>query len=158
MPKGISIRLATAADRAGFTRVARETHAHHVALLPDVFREVEDSFWEEYFDGMIAADETWIVLAERAGEVAGYATLRLRHATLPIQVPRTAAHIDNFGVAAAARRHGVGRALFAACQERARALGAQSLDLDCWEINQGAMRFYKALDMRATRRWLTLDL
>jgi ribosomal protein S18 acetylase RimI-like enzyme len=158
MPKGISVRLATSADRAGFTRVARETHAHHVALLPGIFRDVEDSFWADYFDGMLAGPETWIMLAERAGAIAGYATLRLRRATLPIQVQRTVAYIDNFGVAASARRHGVGRALFTACQERARALGAESLDLDCWEANQSAMRFYEALGMRPTRRWLTLDL
>ena len=158
MPQGIRIRLATAEDSAGFVRVARETHLHHVALLPEIFREVENAFWEEYFASMIAAPESWIMLAERKGEIAGYATMRLRHVSMPIQVPQTWAHIDNFGVAAAARLHGVGRELFAACVAWARESGANSLDLDCWEANQSAMRFYEAMGMRPARRQLTLDL
>ena len=53
---------------------------------------------------------------------------------------------------------GVGRLLFAACRERAKAMGASSLDLDCWEANQIAMRFYEAMGMRVSHRTFTADL
>jgi ribosomal protein S18 acetylase RimI-like enzyme len=158
MPKPISVRLATAADYPAVARVAGETHAYHVALLPSVFRDALDVFPADYFAGLVEGAESGVTLAERAGQIAGYATLRLRHTLLDIQVPRTSAYIDNFGVAASARRHGVGRRLMAACRDWARARSADSLDLDCWEANQAAMRFYEALGMRVTRRALTLDL
>jgi len=90
--------------------------------------------------------------------IVGYATLQIRHALYGIQVPRTAGFIDNFGIAEACRRMGVGRLLFEACRERAKAMGASSLDLDCWEANQGAIRFYERLGMRVNRRMFTLDL
>ncbi len=154
----ITIRLATLADYDGFARVARETQEHHVALLPEVFRSVEVAVPREYYAGMVTGGESCILLAERAGVIVGYATLRMRHATLDILVPRTVGHIDNFGVSEPARGMGVGRLLFEASCERAKAMGASSLDLDCWEANQSAMRFYEAMGMRVSRRWLTLDL
>ena len=154
----ITIRLATLADYPGFARVARETQEYHVALLPEVFRSVAVAVPAEYFAGMVAGDESRILLAERAGVITGYATLQLRHATLDLLVPRTDCHIDNFGVSAQARGMGVGRLLFAACRERAREMGAASLELSCWEANQIAMRFYKRMGMRVSRRSLTLDL
>jgi diamine N-acetyltransferase len=158
MGEEITIRHATLADYAGVVRVARETHERHVALLPDIFRSVEAPVPEEYFAGLVAGDDSDVLVAERAGEIVGYAMLYLRRATLDILVARTAGFIGNFGVSAARRRMGVGRRLFEACCDWARAKGATSLDLDCWEANQGAMRFYEALGMRVTRRWLTLDL
>ena len=158
MSEEIIIRRATLADYPGFLSVARETHEHHVALLPEVFRSVEAPVPVEYFAGVVTGDDSDALVAERAGEIVGYAVLYLRRATLDFQVPRTAGFIGNFGVSAACRRMGVGRLLFTACCDWAREKGATSLDLDCWETNQGAMRFYEELGMRVTRRWLTLDL
>lgn len=158
MSAQVTIRLATLADYLGFARVARETQEHHVALLPKVFRSVKVAVPEEYFAGLVTGGESCVLLAERAGVIVGYATLRMRHATLDILVPRTVGYIDNFGVSEAVRGMGVGRLLFAACRERAQAMGASSLELDCWEANQGAMRFYETMGMRVSRRWLTIDL
>lgn len=158
MSAQVTIRLATLTDYPGFARVARETQEHHAALLPEVFRSVEVAVPEEYFAGLVAGGESCVLLAERAGVIVGYATLRMRHATLDILVPRTVGYIDNFGVSETARGMGVGRLLFTTCRERAKAMGASSLELDCWEANQGAMRFYETMGMRVSRRWLTLDL
>jgi len=157
-PAPITIRRATLEDYPGFLSIARETHEHHVALLPDIFRSAEVAVPVEYFAGLVTGDESCIFLAERDGVIVGYATLQSRHALYDSQVPRTAGFIDNFGIAEACRRMGVGRLLFEACRERATAMGASSLDLDCWEANQGAIRFYESLGMRVNRRMFTLDL
>ncbi|HEU0026015.1 MAG TPA: GNAT family N-acetyltransferase [Ktedonobacterales bacterium] len=158
MGEEITIRRATLTDYPGFARVAWETQEHHVALLPDVFRSVDVAVPEEYFAQLVTEDDSDVLVAERAGEIVGYAALYLRRATLDIQVPRTVGFIGNFGVAEACRRMGAGRLLFEACRDWTREKGGASLDLDCWEANQGAMRFYEEMGMRVTRRWLTLDL
>ena len=158
MSAPLTIRLATLADYRGFLSIAQETQEHHVALLPDVFRSVEVAVPEDDFARMVTGQESCIVLAERAGAIVGYATLQLHHATRDLMVPHTVAEIGNFGVSAASRRMGVGQSLFAACRERATAMGARDLTLSCWEANQEAMRFYERMGMRVSRRWLTLDL
>jgi ribosomal protein S18 acetylase RimI-like enzyme len=154
----ITIRLATLEDYPGFLSVARETNEHHAALLPGIFRSAEVAVPEEYFAGLVTGEQSCIFLAECDGVVVGYATLQLHHARYAIQVPRTVAFIDNFGIAEAHRRLGVGRRLFAACLEWARAMGSSSLDLDCWEANQDAIRFYENMGMQVSHRRFTLDL
>jgi diamine N-acetyltransferase len=158
MSAPITIRLATLDDYPGFLSVAQETHEHHVALLPDIFRSVEVAVPEDDFARMVTGQESCILLAERTGAIVGYATLQLHHDTRENMVPHTVAEVDNFGVSAAYRRMGVGRFLFAACRERATAIGARDLNLSCWEANQEAMRFYENMGMRVSRRWLTLSL
>jgi ribosomal protein S18 acetylase RimI-like enzyme len=158
MSAPITIRRATLEDYPGFLSVARETNEHHVALLPNIFRSAEVAVPEEYFAGLVTGEQSCIFLAEQGGVVVGYATLQLHHAMYDIQVPRIAGYIDNFGISEACRRMGVGRQLFEACRDRAKAMGASSLDLDCWEANQGAIRFYESLGMHVSRRRFTLHL
>jgi ribosomal protein S18 acetylase RimI-like enzyme len=158
MSAPITIRLATLEDYPGFLAVAQETHEHHVALLPDTFRSVEVAVPEDYFARMMMGQESSILLAERAGTIVGYATLQLHRTMRDSMVPHVVAEIGNFGVSAGCRRMGVGRFLFAACRERATAMGARDLNLSCWEANQEAMRFYESMGMRVSRRWLTLGL
>ena len=37
-------------------------------------------------------------------------------------------------------------------------MGSSSLDLDCWEANQDAIRFYENMGMQVSHRRFTLDL
>ena len=46
-----------------------------------------------------------------------------------------------FGVLAAARRHGVGSALYRVCSEHARGLGKAQLQVDLWEDEHDGLRF-----------------
>lgn len=55
------------------------------------------------------------------------------------------AHVDQLGVAARARRGGVGRALMAAVEEQAHAWGAVVVTLDVQAFNPEAIAFYEAL-------------
>src|SRR5689334_10783528 len=129
------VREATPADFPSVAQVAREVHEHHVAAVPDVFRGTEIPFPQDYFARKVADEDSDVLVAERDGALVGYAVISLRRAAHDIQVPRTIAFVDNFGTAKAARRTGVGRALFAACVAWAKAHGAGSLELDCWEAN-----------------------
>lgn len=154
----VRVRLATLEDYAGFVAVAGETHAHHVAAVPGVFRSVGVAVPEEYFAQLVTGDDSDVIVAEVSGEIVGYAVLLHRHAARDMLVPRTYAHIENFGVSAAYRREGIGRQLIEACVVRAREHGATSLELDCWEANQEAIAFYTSLGMRVTRRYFAMDI
>ena len=154
----MTIRRAESGDSAGFAAVANEVHEHHVAVIPGVFLSAPAAVWQGYFESLISADETEIWVAEYNGEIAGYAVLQQRRTAGPMHAPRTFSFIDNFGVAKAYRRKGVARQLFEACVAVARERGDTTLELDCWEANQGALRFYEAMGMKTTRRRLALDL
>lgn len=153
----IQIRFAGPDDYPSFVRVARDAREHHVALLPDVFRSA-NPLPRVCSTELLADTDAGVIVAEDGGKIVGYAIKRLRHAELPLHVPRTVGYIDNFGVLAASRREGIGRQIFERCTERARQRGAQSLELDCWDANQEALHVYLALGMQTQRRRLAIDL
>jgi ribosomal protein S18 acetylase RimI-like enzyme len=154
----VSIRPALAADHATIAALALEVLEHHVAAVPDVFQPTAGVLPEAYYDELLNDPEAGVRVAERAGTIAGFAVLQLRPTTLPLHVPRTIAYVREFGVAQAARRGGVGRALLAACAAWGRERYAGTLELDCWEANQAGIAFYTAQGMRVTRRSFALDL
>ena len=154
----VRIRLATLEDYAGFVVVAGETHEHHVAAVPGIFRSVEVAVPREYFAQLVTGDDSDVIVAEVSDKIVGYAVLLHRHAAREMLIPRLYAFIENFGVAAAYRREGIGRQLIAACVARAKERGATSLELDCWEANQEAIAFYTSLGMRVTRRYFAMDI
>ena len=116
----VRVRLATLEDYAGFVVVAGETHAHHVAAVPGIFRSVAVAVPEEYFAQLVTGDDSDVIVAEVSGEIVGYAVLLHRRAARDMLVPRAYAHIENFGVAATYRREGIGRQLIEACVARAK--------------------------------------
>lgn len=154
----VRFRLAALDDYDGFARVAREVHEYHVTAVPTVFRSVDAVMSEEDFAQLVMGADADVIVAEVNGEIAGYAVLSHRRAARDIQVPRAFAYIENFGVAEAHRREGIGRRLIAACVERAKEQGATSLELDCWEANREAIAFYTSIGMHVTRRWFAMDI
>lgn len=82
------------------------------------------------------------------GSPLGYAQLRFRYS---LWVAGIEAHVDDFFVAAAARRRGVGAELLRGAIERARAHGARLVGLTTNERNEAAMQLYRGAGFRAER-------
>jgi ribosomal protein S18 acetylase RimI-like enzyme len=61
------------------------------------------------------------------------------------------AYMDDLVVDEAFRHRGIARALFQASERRAKALGAQRLDLMVWSFNENARQFYAAQGMTPQR-------
>jgi len=154
----VQVRQAVLTDYSCFARVAREVHEHHVAAVPSVFRSVDIAFSEERYAELVSDENATMLVADCDGDIVGYAVLVLRHTARDIFVPRTIGFVENFGVAKSHRRRGVGSLLMSACAAHAKERGATSLELDCWEANREAARFYASVGMHVMRRWLSMDL
>ena len=66
--------------------------------------------------------------------------------------------IDEFGVDAAYRRHGVASAMVAFIRDYAKEAGFRRLELNMWEFNQGALAFYEAAGFQTFRRYMEMKL
>lgn len=154
----VSVRPALVSDYHGFERIARDVHEHHVNAIPDVFRSVEVIVSEDTFATLLNDEDIDVFVAEHENEIVGYAVLLHRRTTRDMHVTRTFSFIDNFGVLKKSRRMGVGRMLFDSCLARAKEMGAETLELDCWEANQQAVRFYESMGMKVKRRWYSMDV
>lgn len=154
----MQIASATSDDLDALAVLLREGDLHHQPFDPRGLRQGEPA----PADGFAAAldDPDQLVLVARAG--AGIvAMLRARlnrrdasrlHAALAIVT------IEEVVVTAAARRHGLARALMAEAEAWARTRGAHRLQLSFYEANEQAAAFYAALGYAPLTRTMVRDL
>ena len=153
MTMSLRIRPCEPADTAALARLCSEVHALHVAGEPERYRPLEPGALEAWMADFFRKDEATGVLAERDGEVLGYALGRLASSEgNPFLLPSRTLYVDQVGVAAAARRRGIGRALMAAIEASAETLGADAVVLDVRGFNEAARAFYESLGYSEARR------
>lgn len=129
----------------------------HVAGRPDIFRpgfgaELQNLLFERY------NTENWRILAAVLdGTVCGFASVEyLDRPQSPYNLARKMYHVEEFGVDSAFRRRGVGSALVAYMKRDAQEKGFSRIELDMWEFNQGALKFYESAGFRTYRRYMEL--
>ncbi len=136
-----------------------DEHAEAGAVTADAYREfvpeTGDAQWQEYLlhiaDVGGRADRTTVLVAIDGASIVGSATLELDGRVEPGDDPPLElgeAHIRMLGVATAARRRGIARALMAACEERAVAAGRTKLSLNTTHRMGAAQQMYEALGYR----------
>jgi ribosomal protein S18 acetylase RimI-like enzyme len=124
----------------------RALRSHHVTLssMPPV-RSHEDS-WErrrrQYLD-WLSRDDHALLVAERDGELIGYAVVSINQGAPTWDVGDPTAEIETLSVLGSERGGGVGRALAEAAVEAARRAGAGSVAVGVAHTNVDAIRFYE---------------
>lgn len=112
--------------------------------MPPV-RSFEDS-WErrsrQYLD-WLGRDDHALLVAERDGELIGYALVSINEGAPTWDVGDPTAEIETLSVLESERGRGVGRALTEAAVEAARAAGARSVAVGVAHTNLDAIRFYE---------------
>ena len=73
-------------------------------------------------------------------------------------LPRRYAYLDEVAVVESFRGQGVGRLLMAGAHEWIAAQGVKEIELNVWELNTGAIAFYKELGYQPLRRGLRFIL
>jgi GNAT superfamily N-acetyltransferase len=149
-----TIRSGTVADYPRARAVMADQFAFHQQALPAVFRETDDppptlaTIERLLQDGAGA----WF-LAEAAGQVIGFLIIQLHSpAQEPYVVQETRAVVQDVGILSAWRGQGIGRALMEAAEQWARRQGARHLQLNVWEFNTGALRFYETMGFTTISR------
>ena len=112
--------------------------------MPPV-RSLEDS-WErrkgQYLE-WLSRDGCTLLVAEREGELIGYALLSVNHGPPTWDIGDLTAELETLSVLESERGHGVGRALTEAAAEAARRAGAGSVAVGVAHTNTDAIRFYE---------------
>lgn len=143
-----TIRQAVEADLPVILRLWREMmdfHARvdaHFAALP---APAGERAWEKHVRQDMWGKENWrILVAEADGELIGLMIGTVGDA-LPVFAPAKQGFVSDAVVAPAARRSGVGRALFEALKAWFREKGASHLELNVAHHNPVSQAFWRAV-------------
>ena len=146
----MEIRQANLSDINGLVQLLRQISKLHHEGRPDLFKpnsqkfsatEVEKILEDKNFRVFVAADDK--------DDVLGYCFCKLRTSTHPVLHTYTALYIEDFCVDETLRGQGIGKNLFDAALEYGKAQGVYNIELNVWNFNEGAVKFYEGLGFSA---------
>src|SRR5262245_52421154 len=138
-------------------RAADKSEAEHIgALVAAAWHELRDGIPPVIFDAYAAEsadvaarwDEAEVLVAEVDGAIAGTVTYYADAGREGLGFPRGWAGFRTLAVDPTARGRGVGRALLAACLDRARAACAPTLAIHTSAVMRAACRLYEQAGFR----------
>lgn len=155
----MNIRLAMESELPRVNELRAQVSELHAAARPDIFRPGFPSFLASYLYEIYADERRHILVAEREGEIVAFACLaEIEMPEKPHKPARRFIEVDEFGVDENCRRQGVGRAFFEGIRAFARERGYDRIELNMWEFNENALKFYESIGFSTYRRYMELTI
>lgn len=148
----ITVRPAVRDDIPAIGRLLYEVHKVHSDVRPDLFKAGARKYTDAQLEDILADAATPVFVAERGGEVAGYAFCIFRQ--FPPESSMTdvkSLYIDDLCVEQAFRGEQIGSRLYAFVLDYAKRCGCYNVTLNVWADNAGALRFYEKIGMRVQK-------
>lgn len=149
------IRFAKKSDLPEVNAVRRQVHELHARGRADIFKsefggELENHIYEFY-----SGENTEIIVGDIDGKICGFAVLEtIDKPESPYSLARRFLRVTEFGVDEAYRRQGIGTQLFDFIKQLAAERKLDTIELDMWEFNEGALKFYESVGFNTYRRYM----
>ena len=147
------VRFARKEDYEAINALRAPVCALHSNGYPALFKPVFAKDHQERVLKMMEDPEQDVLVAEKNGQLLGFAMVEYikREETNSIYAVHEA-HIVEIGVDETSQGKGIGTALIQAVKDAAKVRGCRSVQLDVWEFNKSALRFYEKLGFVTLRR------
>ncbi len=132
-------------------------NVHHDGR-PDLFKKDSKKYDEEQlFEILEDENRPVFVCVDDKDYILGYAfCILMYHKDHSVFKEYKSLYIDDICVDENYRLHGVGKLIFEKCKEHAYITGCYNIELNVWEFNKQALRFYKSLGMETESRRMEL--
>ena len=155
----ISVRYAKRDELERINEMRSDVNELHVNGCPDIFRPGFCTELQQHIYEIFDSDKADVIVAKCGETLCGFAIVEyIDRPESAYNKARSFYHIEEFGVDAAFRRMGVASAIVEFCKIEAKAKGYNRVELDVWEFNDGAIKFYEAAGFQTYRRLMQLDL
>lgn len=147
------VRFARKEDYEAINALRAPVCALHSNGYPALFKPVFAKDHQERVLKMMEDPEQDVLVAEENGQLLGFAMVEYikREETNSMHAVHEA-HIVEIGVDETSQGKGIGTALIQAVKDAAKVRGCRSVQLDVWEFNKSALRFYEKLGFVTLRR------
>jgi GNAT superfamily N-acetyltransferase len=142
----VTVRSARMQDHRDVCRLMDLGDEFHRELAPWMFQiPTAQPRPEAYFADLLKRQDAAVLVAD-AGPIVGVAFALIRAAPeLPIFIPQRWGLLDGLVVDPGWRRRGIGKLLVQAVEAWSAGLGAPWVELNVYDVNAGALRFYQEL-------------
>lgn len=155
----MTVSPATKDQAPRITELLRYICELHAKGRPDVFVSGEPKYDEEGVCRLIDEKDTHVITAVEDGRVIGYMIAKVKDGeTGPHMRGMRTLYIDDICTAPEAARRGVGAALFEEAKRIGRDNGCVRVDLNVWEFNKAAIKFYEKMGMKVSRMHMECGL
>ncbi len=150
----IQIRRASEKDIPRLHTLLGQVLQIHADIRPDIFIPGTTKYTDEELQAMVRDDANPIYIAVDELDVCeGYAFCQLREQPFSNNmVPFRSLFIDDLCVDEKTRGQHVGERLFDYVKEEAKRLGCYEVQLNVWEGNTAAAKFYEKMGMKTMER------
>lgn len=155
----LDIRRAIPDDADRLLEMLCQVEAVHQKGRPDMFRVNGTKYTVPELLEIIADDSTPVFVAVHEGRAIGYifgVVNEVRDSTMLFDMKTL--HLEDVCIDEACRGMGIGSVLMEYVTDWARANGFDRMDLDVWEFNEGARRFYERYGFSTQKRRLDMWL
>ena len=151
----LKIRFAKKTDLEGVNAIRRQVHMVHAKGRPDIFCKKFGKKLAEHIYFYHSGKLSKIIVAKSEDAIVGFAVLEIIHKLRsPYNKARSYLRVTEFGVDENHRRQGIGKALMEFIKNYASANKFDTIELDMWEFNEGALKFYESQGFSTYRRFM----
>lgn len=153
------IRFARFEELEQVNVLRKQVNDLHVKNKPEVFKAGFPDALRNYVYDIFRDPRKRIVIYEKDGTLCGFAILNhITKPETPYMMERDYLDIDEFCVDEAYRRLGIGAELIGFIRDYAKSAGFDRVELNMWEFNEDALRFYEAVGFSTYRRYMEMKL
>lgn len=152
------VRIANENDFDRVHELMYQIFEKHLLRRPDIYKQGDPYTVEQYRNSLANKNEI-IMIAESEQVVVGVCHMvKIDFKENPIMRQGCVAFIENFCVDRDYQRRGIGKALYEEAVKKAEIWQAYSLELNVWEINEEARKFYDIIGFKIKSTRMELKL
>lgn len=152
----MEIRRANLNDYSQLCGLFEEVDELHRQAMPEVFKRPSGpARSRSYLNRLLADKNAALLVAEEKGELLGLLHIFVQEVKdIPLLKPRKLVFVENLVVKKGFRKKGIGKKLMQEGVNWTLSQGASLIELNVWEFNQEARKFYQKLDFETLSRKL----
>lgn len=156
----MKIRRATDNDVSQIILLLDDTAKIHAKIRPDIFKNKTIEEIRNNLEEMMTLDDNNIILvAEDKQVIKGIIICKIRNIENHINLKNARVlWVNEICVNQKYRRTGIGSALIEKAKEIAKENNCVRLELNCWELNENAIKFYKNLGLTTQKRVMEIKI
>ncbi len=155
----IKVRFSKKSEMEAVNAIRKQVHMVHANGRPDIFRRKFGRKLAEHIYEFFRGDQSRVVVAKSGGEICGFASIEvIQKPRSPYNRARSFLRVTEFGVDIQHRRQGIGMALMHFIKQYAAEKGLDTVELDVWEFNKGALKFYESQGFTTYRRYMEFKM